>query len=802
MRQRTTRARLLAALLGTTLLPVSAADIYVSPDGNDSHAGTPASPLRSLHAAQASARRWAGHEPVRVFLLSGTYRLSAPLVLTSEDSGTAGAPVTYQAAPGNTPVLSGGQLLHLEWTPHTNGILQAKVELPMPIDLLFVDGQRQPMARFPNAIPGKKIFDTWNLGERAALGQDPIARERVARWADPAGGYLHAMHAHLWGDEHWIIEGRNPDHTLQLTGGWQNNRPTPPHPEYRFVEHIFEELDAPGEWFHDRRANILYFRPEPGMDLASAPVEIVRLPHLIEFRGSREKPVRFVNLRGLVFTRTARTFMENKEPLLRSDWTIYRGGAVLYEGAEDCLLADSTFDQVGGNTIFVNRYNRRITVRGCLLRESGANGVAFVGDPEAVRSPLFRYDQPFDYAALDRTPGPRTDNYPADCLVEDCLITRSGRVEKQTAPILISMSQSITVRHCSIYDVPRAGINIGDGCWGGHVIEFCDVFDTVNETGDHGSFNSWGRDRFWHPDPAEIDRQVAADPALPFLDVVRPNIIRHSRWRCDHGWDIDLDDGSSNYRIYNNLLLQGGLKLREGYQRIATNNIILNNSLHPHVWLLNSGDVFRHNIVMTAYRPAGRTLEGRWGAELDHNLFTSSDEDCRRFARHGCDAHSVVGNPLFANPAAGDFRVAEDSPARRLGFQNFPMDQFGVVKPELRRIARTPEVPRLALATATNAPQVEAVSWRGATLRNLTGQEFSAVGVALAQRGAWFVKVPETSDAYRAGFRPNDFATAVGEDPVEDARRFPGLLSRVPPGQAARVAVVRQQRTLTIEVRP
>ena len=28
------------------------------------------------------------------------------------------------------------------------------------------------------------------------------------------------------------------------------------------------------------------------------------------------------------------------------------------------------------------------------------------------------------------------------------------------------------------------------------MIEFNDVFDTVKETGDHGSFNSWGRDRY------------------------------------------------------------------------------------------------------------------------------------------------------------------------------------------------------------------------------------------------------------------------------------------------------------------
>jgi len=47
--------------------------------------------------------------------------------------------------------------------------------------------------------------------------------------------------------------------------------------------------------------------------------------------------------------------------------------------------------------------------------------------------------------------------------VDDCLIHETGRVEKQTAPVEIDLAQSITIRHCSIYDVPRAGIvRIGD----------------------------------------------------------------------------------------------------------------------------------------------------------------------------------------------------------------------------------------------------------------------------------------------------------------------------------------------------
>jgi len=86
--------------------------------------------------------------------------------------------------------------------------------------------------------------------------------------------------------------------------------------------------------------------------------------------------------------------------------------------------------------------------------------------------------------------------------------------------------------------------------------------------------------------------------------------LRNNRWRCDHGWDIDLDDGSTNYEITNNLCLNGGLKLREGFYRLAENNIMVNNSFHPHVWYGNSEDVFRRNIVFGPYRPSGWASPG------------------------------------------------------------------------------------------------------------------------------------------------------------------------------------------------
>ena len=78
-----------------------------------------------------------------------------------------------------------------------------------------------------------------------------------------------------------------------------------------------------------------------------------------------------------------------------------------------------------------------------------------------------------------------------------------------------------------------------------------DLFNTVKETGDHGTINSWGRDRFWHPNYNVMTQITNEKPALILADVVEPIIIRHNRLRCDRGWDIDLDDGSSNYQVLN-----------------------------------------------------------------------------------------------------------------------------------------------------------------------------------------------------------------------------------------------------------
>ena len=799
----TAPGRAWAAALAGSAPPASAesaTNLFVSLKGDDHNPGTIERPLRSLTSAQASVRalrkRSAG--AISVYLRQGTYYLDQTITFTDADSGEQQAPVLYAPYPGERVVISGGARLNPQWRPYRDGIFQAEVPPGTKTDQLFVNGQRQILARYPNFDPQAKYLNGW--------APDAISPERVNKWSNPQGGYIHALHEYLWGDMHFQITGKDTQGNLTYEGGWQNNRPKPMHTQYRFVENIFEELDSPGEWFLDETKNTLYFYPPAGTDLGNAVVETVRLKHLIEFQGSVAAPVKWITLRGFTFQHTARTFMETRDPLLRSDWRIYRGGAVFLNGTEDCHIDTCFFDQLGGNCVFVNHYNRRVQISRCHFAEAGANGVSFVGDRAAVRNPLDNYDDRLSVTELDMKPGPLTQNYPADCLVEDSLIYRTGRVEKQSAPIEISMSMSVTVRHVSIYDVPRAGINIGDGCWGGHRIDHCDVFDTVKETGDHGSFNSWARDRWWGVKGVDLDTLVDGPyKNLPVLDAILPNSLTNSRWRCDHGWDIDLDDGSTNYHISNNLCLNGGLKLREGFYRVCENNVLVNNSLHPHVWYNDSHDVFRSNIVFAPYRPIQMR---RWTQEIDFNLLHEAGQEwsvpCKALQDLSSqDSHSVAADARFTDASAGDYRVRPDSPAVAIGFVNFDMDDFGVQAPELKAVARTPTLPSGAEVShvtldATRSRTV--VTWAGAKVRNIVGlDEVSAAGTP-GETGVIVLDVPPVSAAEEAGISAGDVILAFDNKPVKDTLDLMRFTQMAASKHQASITILRFQQESTVKV--
>ena len=154
---------------------------------------------------------------------------------------------------------------------------------------------------------------------------------------------------------------------------------------------------------------------------------------------------------------------------------------------------------------------------------------------------------------------------------------------------------------------------------------------------------------------------------------------------------------------------------------------------------------------------------------MDGNLFFAADPNVKdRFVQFGWDVNSIAGDPLFVDPAEGDFRVKEGSPAFDIGFKNFPMDQFGVKKPSLKAIAATPVIPALNIGSTGRyafqgfgANGAAEVFWLGAKLHDLEGEEFSAYGTRKEDGGVALAEVPKTSEAARCGLQENDLIQAV-----------------------------------------
>jgi hypothetical protein len=127
--------------------------LYVSPSGSDASPGTsPARPLRTIARARALVRAMdqdmTGN--ITVELMPGTYRLTEPLTLDARDSGSNGYDVSWTAAPGARPVLSGGERI-TGWHPSdpAKGIWAAPAPSGLATRQLYVNGVRAQRAAGP-----------------------------------------------------------------------------------------------------------------------------------------------------------------------------------------------------------------------------------------------------------------------------------------------------------------------------------------------------------------------------------------------------------------------------------------------------------------------------------------------------------------------------------------------------------------------------------------------------------------------------------------------------------------------------
>ena len=115
----------LMTILPFKMLPVNAfagsmeknslpmAEFYVSPEGNDTAAGTATAPFKPIEGSRNKIRKINGNMTgdIVVYIKGGTYTLDHTLEFTSIDTATNGYRIIYKAATGEKPVISGGKAI-------------------------------------------------------------------------------------------------------------------------------------------------------------------------------------------------------------------------------------------------------------------------------------------------------------------------------------------------------------------------------------------------------------------------------------------------------------------------------------------------------------------------------------------------------------------------------------------------------------------------------------------------------------------------------------------------------------------
>ncbi len=773
--------------------------IYVARCGSDQNPGSKHAPFLTLQRAKAEIKKRPPGASVTVHVAKGEYFLSDPLCLTEAESNTrwcSDGAVLTAAMPIPSPTIY----------CYDQNIYYLQLDPKMPIDAFYIDKNRQIMARYPN------FDETAPLQGSASMAEIKI---RSQSYRDPKGGYVRALHDRLWGGNSFLITGKdeNAPHGLSLQWIGDNNRGSGiwALDHAMLVENVFEELDAEREWYYDPNDGRLYFIPDAGIDLTSASFAVSVSDSLLTVRGKQDlTPAKNICFEGFTFARTSRTMFTGRYvPLLRGDWCIVKQGAITISDTEDIEIRGCTLQDIGGNAIVLDGYNRGTVIEDNEMLDIGSSGIMLAGKPDSCREPSFWDVTPTPDTEewylhktdiTDTTPGPIRAHYPKDILIRNNHIQNIGIFEKQSSHIAVSVSHRVKILHNTLHTGPRAGININDGTFGGHEIAYNDVFDVQKETDDHGMFNAWGRDRFWSLggfDTIGLNGEIKRPYA--FLDAMDQTEIHHNRMhfssRLDGGatFGIDLDDGSSNYAIHHNLCLNMGIKLREGFGRTVYNNLIIDAAIQLHCPYAKAQDKITRNLICSnppyilALADETRLLPSE--DDIDCNIFAAMQgevnlPECWEIC--GFDRHSISFAPQFADPTVNDYTVKNLDALKEIGFEDIGGISYG--KPGCLHQAPA------AVFASDGQYDVMQLEWKEMTFSDVTPSLMSATGAGIAM-GTCILKLP--GKVSTDGLREMDVIQAVNGQKVADTQAFLEIMKQIT-GQAE-FLILRNQIRLIVK---
>lgn len=317
----TMKKYILPILLGCFISNAIAVDFHVSPSGNDSAEGTLTAPFKTLEQAQRAVRgvNKSMKEDINVYLHEGTYQLTSTLRLSNADGGTNGHYVRYMAAPGETPLVTGGIPVN-GWA-----LFDAEKNIWCAKDVvgrfrqLYVNGKKAIRARHPNVKPnGDHYFNRLAKVDTTGRAFD-VYTDQIKKLENIKKSEIHVMVA--WADQTLRIDDvkyngntckiipQDPERTRlfrraypMLGTAFMSN---PPKQQCYYLENDMSLLDMEGEWYLDEDTNTLYYMPRDGEDMSTANVVAPNIETLIEVKGESTKDkVQNISFSGIVFAHT------------------------------------------------------------------------------------------------------------------------------------------------------------------------------------------------------------------------------------------------------------------------------------------------------------------------------------------------------------------------------------------------------------------------------------------------------------------------------------------------------------------
>jgi GH141 insertion domain len=486
---------------GLLAFSARAAEIWVAPNGDDANPGTRerplASPARALRLAR-ELRRTSTVPPaggVHVILCGGTYRLPSALWLRPEDSGTADSPTVIEAAPGERPVLSGGVAVG-PWRRATE---------PIP-GLPAAAAGEVWIAGAPQFDGGTADCRQLWVGDRKAIRArtpDDGAMDRLLGW-DRAAQVATLPAAAVAGletpggvemvlEQQWEIAilrlrtvrvagaaaqvtFQQPESRIEFEHPWPQPILPPAGGGAFYLVGSIGFLDRPGEWGQTAPEGRIVYWPRAGEDLARDPVTVPALCGVVRVEGSPDRPVRYVQFRGVQFSHAAwkrpasaghvplqegmdlRAAYKLKPPgtpekpsLENQAWVGRMPAGVTIRNADHVVFARCRFEHLAASALDLATGVHDSAIEGCVFDDVGGNGVQLGSFQTGAVETHVPYD-PSDAREVC-----------ARVRIADNLVTDCGTEDWGCVGIGIGYAREIDVEHNEVCDLPYTGISVG---WG------------------------------------------------------------------------------------------------------------------------------------------------------------------------------------------------------------------------------------------------------------------------------------------------------------------------------------------------